>query len=179
MNRNIRLSYRPQRDLGFPERRPGASEKHMNSIGESGRLLIRGMRYWMMFFVHGSSISSSVSRSFAPLGDRYVLRSIAAALILAARDANRSLRVHPPCCSELSTDEREIALALECYVRGLPSAGDDYLRRVVRAAPSRALTQHIRRIAGRFKAAGLGVATAAGALSAGETSVTGEAWLDA
>jgi hypothetical protein len=125
-------------------------------MSEGGQLLIWGMRHWMVATLEARRVPLSVLRSFEAIGGARVYRSLTAMLLLAARDADRPLKIHPPCCGELSADEVEIARILAALSNDTPAAAAHF-RALLGREPSAALRRYAKLIAARFKAVGLGV----------------------
>jgi hypothetical protein len=119
-------------------------------------MLIWGMRHWMVATVGRGRVPVTVQRVFELL-DPSSLSLLAVFLLLAARDADRPLVIHPPCSSQLSADENGLA-------RAVALAGDSYAAQrclaALGCAASGALLRTLAALAERFRAGGLAVAVA-------------------
>lgn len=126
----------------------------MSELSDGGHLLIWGVRHWMAANLTGSHVPLSVKRVFELFGEPSALPLVAALPLLAARDADRPLVVHPPCAQELSRDEAILARAVAAAAnpaearRRLSCLGCD---------ASAALLRTLAVLAERFRAQGLEV----------------------
>lgn len=126
-------------------------------MSEGGQLLIWGVRHWMVAMLETRYVPPSVLRSFEAIGGSRFYRSLTALVLLAARDADRPLKIHPPCCGELSPDEEGIARVLAALTNDSPGAAAVHFRALLGREPSTALHRYAKVIAARFKAAGMTV----------------------
>lgn len=141
--------------------RPGAhpsataAAPGLGDLSEGGHLFIWGVRHWMVALLCRTSVPLSVSRVFDLLGEPAAVSLLASFVLLAARDADRPLVVHPPCSGDLSADETALTLAL--------AAGRDSrvarqrLGELVGCPPSASLIRSAVALATSFRAAGLEV----------------------
>jgi GNAT superfamily N-acetyltransferase len=121
-------------------------EADFDRLSEGARLLIWGVRHWMIALLRGDRVPARVTRLFATAGESG-FGSVVAITLLAARDADRALRVLPPCCADLSEDEQRIAAAFDCARRGSIAVADAHLGRLVGGRPSSALLERVRDVA--------------------------------
>jgi len=126
-------------------------------LTEGGQLLIWAMRQWMVAMLQRRCVPVSVMRSFETVGGARVFRSMTAMVLLAARDADRPLLIHPPCREELSADEERIAEVLAALRRGSITAARVHLCALIDDEPSAALQRHAQIVADCFRCAGLPV----------------------
>ena len=140
------------------------SETCFSRLSEGGQLLVWSMRHWMVALVRNQRVPDNVLRSLADLGDASLFGAITALVLLASRDADRPLRIFPPCSDALTLDEEHMARALEYCSRNAPLAARVHLDRLVGTRPSGALLERLRHVARRFHSVGVytgdGVATA-------------------
>jgi hypothetical protein len=127
-------------------------------MSEGGQWLIWGVRHWMVAVREARYVSASVARSFEAIGGRRFYHALTALVLLAARDADRPLIIHPPCCAELSSDEESLARILAALTNGSPSAAAVHFRTLLGREPSTALRRYAKAVASRFKAVGMTVA---------------------
>ena len=118
------------------------SEAGFDRLNEGTRLLIWGVRHWMMALLRDERVPTHVTRLFATAGDRG-FAAVVAMTLLAARDADRPLLVFPPCCADLSEDEQRLASAFDSARRGWLAAADAHLRRLIGGPPSGALRERL------------------------------------
>ena len=118
-------------------------------------MLIWGMRHWMAAMLQTRPVPASVMRSFETVGGTQAFRSMVAMVLLAARDADRPLLIHPPCSGELSIDEETIARALAAFAEKSFAAARLHLRVLIGGEPSAALERHALIVADCFRSAGL------------------------
>jgi hypothetical protein len=128
----------------------------LNDMTEGGQLLVWGMRHWMVATVQARHVPDSVLRSFDAIGGSRLYASLTAMLLIVARDADRPLLIHPPCCRDLSADEECIASVLAALTHDSPAAAARF-RALLGCEPSAALRRHAQWIARRFQAVGLGI----------------------
>lgn len=117
-------------------------EAEIDRLSEGARLLIWGVRHWMVALLCNERVPASVTKEFAATGEGG-FGAIVAMMLLAARDADRPLRVFPPCCAELSEDEQRLASAFDCARQGSLAAAQDQLSRLIGRRPSCALLEHV------------------------------------
>jgi hypothetical protein len=122
------------------------SEAGFDRLNEGTRLLIWGVRHWMIALLRDECVPKQVTRLFATAGGSG-FGAVVAMTLLAARDADRPLLVFPPCCAHLSDDERRLASAFDCARRGWLAAADAHLRRLIGGPPSGALRERLRDVA--------------------------------
>ena len=127
-------------------------EPGFDRVSEGARLLIWGIRHWMVALLHDECVPVSVTRRFASAGDG-AFGAIVAMTLLAARDADRPLRVFPPCCAELSEDEQRIASAFDC-IQGSLAAAHEQLQRLIGRNPSYALLERLCDVSTRLTSSG-------------------------
>jgi hypothetical protein len=124
-------------------------------LSDGGHLLIWGIRHWMVANRASSYVPVSVRRVFEMLGEPAALPLLAALLLLASRDADRPLVIHPPSSRDLSADEDTLARAVAAGAnaaqarRCLDRLGCD---------ASAALLRSLAGLAERFRSQGLAVA---------------------
>lgn len=131
------------------------SDVCFSRLSEGGQLLVWSMRHWMVALVRNQRVPDNVLRSLDSLGDASLFGAITALVLLASRDADRPLRIFPPCSDALSHDEEHIARALECFSCDAPLAARAHLGRLVGTRPSGALLERIRHVARRLRSAGV------------------------
>jgi hypothetical protein len=126
----------------------------VSGMSEGGQLALWGMRHLMLALLQCRPLPLSVLRAFDVVGGARSSRALAALLLLIARDADRPLQIHPPCCRELSADEESIAAVLTAVTGGGLGLGPCW-RALLDGQPSAALRRHARSIGEAFRAAGL------------------------
>jgi hypothetical protein len=126
----------------------------LRELSDGGHLLIWGVRHWMVANLTGAHVPVTVRRVFELLGEPSALPLIAALLLLAARDADRPLVIHPPCAQELSPDEAALACAVAA---GANSAEARRRLRCLGCEASAALLRSLAVLAERFRTQGLAV----------------------
>ena len=128
-----------------------------NRMSEGGQLMVWGMRHWMVATLQARDVPVSVLRSFEAIGGARLYATLTAMLLIAARDADRPLLIHPPCCGELSADEEHITRVLAALTHDAAAAAAVHFRALLGREPSAALARNAKLIAGRFKAMGFGI----------------------
>ena len=125
------------------------------AMSEGGQLLTWAIRHLMIATLARQPVPISVLRVFEALGGARLSRALTSVLLLAARDADRPLKIHPPCCPELSFDEQGLIAALATAPRGAnPTPCGDW-RRLLGTAPSTALLREADVVGACFRLAGL------------------------
>lgn len=132
-------------------------DTRFDRLSEGARLLIWGVRHWMVALLSNECVPISVTRRFATTGDGG-FGAIVALTLLAARDADRPLRVFPPCCAELSEDEQRIAYAFDCVRLGSLPAAREHLQRLIGRRPSCALLERVCDVSSRLMTCANGAA---------------------
>ena len=122
--------------------------------------MLWGMRHWMVATLQDRGVPVSVLRAFEVVGGTAVYRQITAMLLLVARDADRPLLVHRPCCAELSADEESIARVLAAFTCDSAAAARLQLRALLGAEPSASLQRYASAVAESFRSVGLSVGIA-------------------
>jgi hypothetical protein len=150
----LRRAAVPAPDLERDERER-APQAVFTRLSDGGQLLIWGIRHWMVAMMQGRAVPVSVARSLEAVGGASMYRSLTEMVLLAARDADRPLVIHPPCCHELSADEASIVRALSAYPGGATSAACVHLRALIGGEPSGALGRSVQGVARAFHSAGL------------------------
>jgi hypothetical protein len=124
-------------------------------MSEGGQLLTWAIRHLMIATLARQPVPVSVLRVFDALGGARLSRALTSVLLLAARDADRPLKIYPPCCPELSVDERALIAALATAPCGSAPASRGDWRRLLGAEPSTALLREANAVGACFRLAGL------------------------
>jgi hypothetical protein len=106
------------------------------------------MGQWLIGGARRAAVALSDSQCVSAVGNSGSMTAVLALLAVAARDADRPLRIHPPCAPELSEDEEYLARALEWCGAGFESRARFYLYRLIDGAPSAALLLCLRFVRG-------------------------------
>jgi hypothetical protein len=125
------------------------------AMSEGGQLLTWAIRHLMIATLARQPVPVSVLRVFDALGGARLSRALTSVLLLAARDADRPLNIHPPCCQELSFDEQGLIAALATAPRNAGPASRGDWRRLLDAEPSTALLREADAVGACFRLAGL------------------------
>jgi hypothetical protein len=123
-------------------------------LSDGARLLIWGMRHWMVATVGAAPVPATVRRVFELLGGSS-WPMVAALLLLAARDADRPLVILPPCSPQLSADEDALTRAVS-FAGNVGEARS--CLRLCGCNASAALLRALAALAERFRVNGLVVA---------------------
>jgi hypothetical protein len=125
------------------------------ALSEGAQLLTWAIRHLMVATLRREPVPISVLRVFESLGGASLARALTAVLLLAARDADRPLVIHPPCCADLSLDEQRLVAAI-CVDDGRATRLG--WRALLETVPSAALLREAAVVARCLRHAGVAVA---------------------